>query len=90
MQTKGAEMPRIRVNAIQYKQKDLAHYIRYKMAWSGKTQTQIAEVLGISQPALSKKMRTGTFGYAELVKILAEVEATDEEIIRLMRKDIYK
>lgn len=80
-------MPRVKINVIKYKQKDLAQYIRSKMAWSGKTQTQIAEVLGISQPALSKKMRSGTFGYVELLKIFSEVGATDEEIIHLMRKD---
>lgn len=46
---------------------------------------QIAKKIGISQPAISQKMNGGTISLRDALIIFREMNATDEEILKLMR-----
>lgn len=83
-------MPRTRIKATAYKKNDLPKFIRHKLATEEKKQSDLADLLGISPAAFTNRMHKGLFSYTDLVEIFAEVGATDDEIIRLMRKDRYK
>lgn len=80
-------MPRVRTKITDYKKNDLPKFIRSKMAWSGKTQNDLARLIGITPASFTNRMQKGLFSYTDLIEILNEVGATDEEIIHLMRKD---
>lgn len=46
---------------------------------------QIAKKIGISQPAISQKMNGGTISLRDALIIFREMNASDEEILKLMR-----
>ena len=48
-------------------------------------QEDLSKLLGISQPAFSNRMKKGLFSYSDLLELLKELDATDEEILRLMK-----
>lgn len=49
------------------------------------TQTQMAEVLGISQQAFGKKLKKAQFTFSELFMVFEKLELQDEEILSVMR-----
>ena len=49
------------------------------------TQADLAKIFGISQPAFSNRMKKGHFSYGDMLTLLKELHATDEEILRLMK-----
>lgn len=83
-------MPRVRINSTKYKTADLPKFIRSKLVDSNLEQKDLAVAIGITPQAFSNRMKKGLFSYSELVNILAEVKASDEEIVRLMKKEDYK
>lgn len=83
-------MPRVKINSIKYKLVDLPVYIRTKMITANKTQADLARAIGITPASFTNRMQKGLFSYSDLVLILAEVGATDDEIIKLFRKDYFK
>lgn len=78
-------MPRITSRRKQYKAKDIGAWIAGKMREARLTQEYMADKLGISQQAYGQKLRKSQFSYADLLTILQEIQASDEEIIKLMR-----
>ncbi len=78
-------MPRCSLNRKKYKVSDLSKWLIGKMYELKMTQADMAELIGISQPAFSNRMKKGIFSYAELLIILDKLKATDEEILRLMK-----
>ena len=90
-------MPRVALSAEQkkvYKVKDLAGWIYGKMHSKGLKQEDLAKELHITQSAFSarlnpktyeKNKRADPFKYGELLILFKILEATDEEILRLMR-----
>lgn len=78
-------MPRITSRRKQYKEKDIGAWIAGKMREARLTQEYMADKLGISQQAYGQKLRRSQFSYADLLTILQEINASDEEIIKLMR-----
>ena len=49
------------------------------------TQRNMADKLGISQPAFAKKLKKCQFTFAELTTIFEVLDTQDEEIISVMR-----
>lgn len=45
----------------------------------------LANLLGITGASFSNRMKTGKFDYAEIVKIFEFLNATDREIIEIMK-----
>lgn len=67
----------------------LARFQRwYKSAKAGNdvTDAQIAKKIGVkSQQVVSYKMKNGNLTLADLMLIFRELEATDEEILKIMK-----
>ena len=78
-------MPRCSLNRKKYKVSDLSKWLAGKMYELKLSQSDMAELIGISQPAFSNRMRKGIFSYSELLAILDKLKATDEEILKLMK-----
>ena len=47
----------------------------------------LADVIGITGASFSTRMKTGKFDYSEMVKIFKFLEATDREILEIMKGD---
>lgn len=63
----------------------LIEFISGKMRSSKKNQTVMGEVIGMQQASFGARLRAGNFDYMQLVKIFRELNATDEEILRVMK-----
>lgn len=78
-------MPRVAIKKKDYMATDLSKWIVGKMYELGLRQTDVAQLLGISQPAFCQRLRAGFFTYKQLLVILEKLGATDEEILRFMK-----
>ena len=78
-------MPRVAIKKKEYKISDLSQWIAGRMYAMKIRQKDMAEIIGGTQSGFSKKLESGFFTYGELLSILKKLEATDEEILRLMK-----
>lgn len=78
-------MPRVILTREARKVCDFSNWIIGKMYEKKKNQEYLASVLGITQPAFSVKLKKGNFKHSETLMILKELEATDEDILRMMK-----
>ena len=78
-------MPRVAIKKKTYMVSDLIKWRAGKMYELDKTQADLAELLGITQPAFSNRMKKGLFSYEEMLVLLKELNATDKEILELMK-----
>ncbi len=78
-------MPRVAINKKKYMLKDLSEWITGRMKTLGLTQSDVGELLGITQQAFCQKVAQCNFKYSELLPLLKRLQATDEEILRLMK-----
>ena len=78
-------MPRVAIKKKDYKISDLSQWIAGRMYALKVRQREMAELLNITQQGFSKKLQRSNFDYGELLSIFKKLEATDEEILRLMR-----
>ena len=51
----------------------------------GKSQADMGNLLGISQPAFGKRLKESNFDYSQIITIFKELQATDEEIVKFMK-----
>lgn len=89
-------MPRVTLKKKDYMVEDFPGWISGRMHKLGIRQTALAQNLGISQPCLSKRLspprgkkaerkEIDLFSYGDLLTLFKELEATDEEILQLMK-----
>lgn len=78
-------MPRVSIKKKEYMVNDLTKWINRRRADLNLRQRDLAELLGISQPALSNRLEKGLFNYMDMIQILNVLNATDEEILKLMK-----
>lgn len=78
-------MPRVRIKKKEYMVNDLVKWINRRRADLNLRQRDLAKLLGISQPALSNRLEKGLFDYTDMIKIFKVLNATDEEILKLMK-----
>ena len=78
-------MPRVRLNRKKYMVHDLSEFIAGRMRTLGFTQAQMGKEINISQQAFSNRLEKGLFSYGELLTLFKKMNATDEEILRLMK-----
>ena len=69
-------MPRVAIKKKDYLQTDLREWMNGRMKSLGKTQAHMGELLHITQQG---------FGNVQLYVIFKELQATDEEILKLMK-----
>jgi predicted transcriptional regulator len=85
MGEKGKSMPRVHINKKKYMISDFRVWVIGKMNVLGKSQADMGNLLGISQPAFGKRLRTSNFDYSQIITIFKELQATDEEIVKFMK-----
>lgn len=78
-------MPRVSINKNKYLQKDLQEWIIGRMYTLGKNQEYMGERLNLTQQTFGYRLRNSSFTNTQLPIIFKELEATDEEILRLMK-----
>lgn len=78
-------MPRIHLKKKEYLKTDLRLWVSGKMKILGKNQEHMGEALEISQQAFGTRLREANFTNDQLYVIFKELEATNDDIIRLMR-----
>lgn len=78
-------MPRVAIKKKEYKVSDFSKWIVTKMYEHHLKQSDLAELIGISQPAFCNRLKKGLFSYSEILTLLEKLSATDEEILRLMK-----
>lgn len=90
-------MPRVTLSLEQkkeYKMKDLKKWVKMQIAANGLNQTKVGEALGISQVALSQRLKNNVvggkvmnpdpFSYGDIVTLCNLFGVSDEEKIRLL------
>ena len=78
-------MPRVAIKKKDYMISDLSQWIAGKMYAKNLRQKDMAELIGITQSAFSQRIKKGWFTYGDILSILKKLDATDEEILRLMK-----
>lgn len=84
-------MPRVAINRKKYMIKDFTGWVLQKMKMNGIRQEDVGKILGIAQNSFSERVKKcrkegkNIFTYEEAIVLLKEFEATDEEILRLMK-----
>ena len=80
-------MPRIAMNKKKYMIADLPGWIAGRMHKKKMKQVELAKEIGITQPAFSIRLsnEADSFTYGDLLTLFKELDATDEEILKLMR-----
>lgn len=78
-------MPRVTIKKKEYMISDLSQWIAGRMYTKGLRQQDMAETIGITQSAFCQRLKKGLFTYGEMLSIFKKLEATDEEILRIMR-----
>lgn len=78
-------MPRVQLYKQKYMEEDLSNWIIGRMRIMKKSQAYMGKLIGISQVAFGKRVRKANFEYLQLIVILKELQATDEEILKFMR-----
>lgn len=78
-------MPRVAINRQKYLLTDLRAWIYDRMRESKKSQSYMGKLLGIEQQAFYRRLKKTNFTAAQLHIIFKELEATDDEILRLMK-----
>lgn len=78
-------MPRIKELKKDYMLKDMREWMIGRMKSLGIKQCDMADMLGISQPAFGQRLRTSNFRTDQLIDIFKRLQATDEEILRFIK-----
>lgn len=83
-------MPRIPLNRKKYILQDFYEWVEGRRAAKNLNQTDIGQMIGVNQQSVSRKMlicKKGKPGFTqgELLILFKELEATDEDILRLMK-----
>ena len=78
-------MPRVRFYKKNYMVKDLKEFIIGRMRTLGLTQEPTGKEINISQSSFSQRLNKSLFSYGDLLTLFKKLNATDEEILRLMK-----
>ena len=78
-------MPRVAIKKKEYLLSDFSEWVIGRMKTLGYTQEQMGAKIGIGQSSFSEKLRQKKFTLADVITILQVLDASDNEIVRLMR-----
>lgn len=77
-------MPKVSLNKIKYKKSDFVRWLAGEMKIKHIRQKEIASWLGVSQYAVSQKMRDCSFSFTDMLMIFQEMETDKETQIKLL------
>lgn len=85
-------MPRVQIKKMDYKKKDLKTWITGQIHTHGLKQEDVARELGITQQALSSRLKpqkkgkeSDPFRYGDLLVLFKLFDTTDEEKLHLLK-----
>lgn len=79
-------MPRVLpLSNIERKKEEFRKWIKGKRSAEDVTQEMLGKKIGITQQAVGKKMITSQYTYTDLLILFKTVNATDEEILKMMK-----
>lgn len=84
-------MPRVTINKKTYMLRDLAEWIEGRMSTKGLRQEDVGQWIGINQQSVSRRLKQAkggdgkAFNAGELITLFKNLDATDEEILRLTK-----
>lgn len=78
-------MPRVSIKKTDYMVKDFCKWLVGEMRSEGINQAEVAEWLGISQQAISLKIKNGNFSFKELVIVFKNLNTSPEQIGHLLK-----
>ena len=76
-------MPRVHITKVDRQRDRIAAYVRSELQVRGLKQEDLANYMGISQQALSNKLRRKSFHFEDYVQIVNYFNADDYELRRL-------
>lgn len=77
-------MPKAYITKQQKLNEDLAAWIYGEMFVRHISQTKMAEIMGIKQPSLNRKLRQGNFTFPDLAIIFGVLQPDADTLMRLM------
>lgn len=78
-------MPRITSKKKDYKLTDFRRWLIGEIKVQGYKQSEVAEWLGISQQAVSAKLKSGSFSLKELLILFEKLNTEQETIGKLLK-----
>lgn len=84
-------MPRVAINRKIYMLRDIAEWIEGRMFTKSLRQEDVAQWIGINQQSMSRRLKQAkegkenAFSVGELITLFKNLDATDEEILRLTK-----
>lgn len=78
-------MPRVKGLKKKYMLSDFSKWVHTKMKEQGVSQEYLGLMIGISQPEFSRKLNNNLLKLSDAITIFKELEASDEEILKLIK-----
>ena len=84
-------MPRVAINRKIYMLRDIAEWIEGRMSTKHLRQEDVAQWIGINQQSMSRRLKQAkegkenAFSVGERITLFKNLDATDEEILRLTK-----
>lgn len=78
-------MPRVRIKKNTYMVSDFGKWLKGEIRSQGLTQENLAYYIGITQAALSVKIKTGAFKLSELITIFQKLNVPENKVVELMK-----
>lgn len=78
-------MPKSIINKKEYRANDIGNWVVKWLKQTGKREKDLAEEIGITQPALSYKIKHSSFSYADMLSVFDFLKVCDEEILHVMK-----
>lgn len=84
-------MPRVAINRKIYMLRNIAEWIEGRMSTKRLRQEDVAKWIGINQQSMSRRLKQAkegkenAFSVGELITLFKNLDATDEEILRLTK-----
>lgn len=73
-------MPRVSIKKEQYKLNDFCKWLKCELVVNDFTQSDVATWLGISQQAVSTKLKNGSFDVRELIFIFEHLKSDPQKV----------
>lgn len=77
-------MPRIRAKRTDYKLKDFTKWVKVQMLEQDMSQVELADLLGVTQPGISYKLKTNTFTLKDIIIMMNTFNPEAEELKKLL------
>lgn len=78
-------MPKVIINKFQHKTHNIGPWVVMWLRREGKRMSDLGEELGVSQQAVSYKIKTNSFSYGDMLVIFDYLGVPDNEILQVMK-----